>query len=310
MSTINLSIVIPVYFNQGSIKKTYDSLLKNVLIKFPSLIYEIIFVDDGSKDKSFGEICDIAKQDSNVKVIRFTRNFGQVSAIYAGYEEASGKGILNISADMQEPPELFVELISSFLNKDAEIISGQRMERDESMYRKKTSKIFYSLMKKLSFENMPDGGFDIVLLDEKVKKFILSSNEVNPFWQGQLLWSGYTIKFIPYNRKKRDSGKSRWTFTKKINYLLDGLLNYSYLPLRLFSIIGIISFLIGATYSILIIVSYLLGYTPFKGWAPIMIVILLFSGLQLIMLGLVGEYLWRTFEQSKNRPKFIIKDRI
>ena len=306
---IDISIIIPVYFNEGSIRKTYDTLYEHVFPHFPDQNFEIIFIDDGSGDGSYQEMQSIAAIDKRVILLQFTRNFGQVPAFYAGYEAASGKGILNLAADLQEPPELVIEIIRSFIHKEAKIIAGKRIERDESQYRKKTSQLFYYLMRRLSFSSMPDGGFDIVLIDQTVKDFILNSGEANPFWQGQILWSGYPVKFIPYTRKKREIGKSRWTFTKKMKYLLDGILNYSYAPLRFFSLIGIISFLLGIIYSIVIVIAYLLGHAPFQGWAPLMIVILLFSGLQLVMTGLIGEYLWRVFEQTKGRPKFILKNR-
>ncbi len=309
MSNIDISIIIPVYFNEGSIKLTHKVLKEKILIKFPDLLFEIIFIDDGSRDNSYNEMLEIKELDNNVNLIQFTRNFGQVSAVYAGYEFAKGKGILNLAADLQEPPELIISIIDSFIKKEAMIIAGKRIERDESFYRTKTSQLFYYFMRKLSFSNMPNGGFDIVLLDQKVKDFILDSKESNPFWQGQILWSGYSIKFIPYNRQKREIGKSKWTFTKKMKYLLDGILNYSYAPLRFFSVVGMISFMLGIIYSVVIFISYFTGNYPFKGWAPIMIIILLFSGLQFVMLGLIGEYLWRAFEQTKNRPKYIINEK-
>lgn len=309
MSDIDISIIIPVYFNEGSIKLTYKVLKEQILSMFPDLNFEIIFIDDGSRDNSYKEMCELKELDDNVNLIQFTRNFGQVSAFYAGYEFSKGRGILNLAADLQEPPELIVSMIDSFIKKEAMIIAGKRIERDESFYRTKTSQVFYYFMRKLSFSNMPNGGFDIVLLDQKVKDFILESKESNPFWQGQILWSGYSVKFIPYNRQKREIGKSKWTFTKKTKYLLDGVLNYSYAPLRFFSILGIISFLLGIIYTIVIVISYFKGNSPFKGWAPIMIIILLFSGLQFVMMGLIGEYLWRAFEQIKKRPKYLINEK-
>ena len=306
----NISIIIPIYFNEGSINKTYQSLISEVFSKFPNLTFEIIFVDDGSKDGSFEEIQEIQAQNKSIKVIQFSRNFGQVAALYAGYEVANGEGILNIAADLQEPVNLIIEMISSFIHEEAPIIVGQRIDREESYYRKMTSKFFYVMMRKLSFSNMPDGGFDVALISKEVKDKIMELNESNPFWQGQILWTGFPVKFIPYARQKRDTGKSRWTFSKKIKYLLDGVLNYSYAPLRFFSLIGIISFLLGILYSMIIIIQYIFWGTPFVGWAPLMIIILLFSGMQLLVLGLIGEYLWRTLEQTKNRPKFIIKKKI
>lgn len=306
---MDISIIIPVYFNEGSIAPTYKRLHKEVFEAFPELEFEVIFVDDGSTDHSFDEIMHLKEMHENISALQFTRNFGQVAAIYAGYEIATGKGIMNIAADLQEPVELLSEMIISFRKKEAPIILGQRIDREESNYRKITSGIFYRLMRRLSFSNMPNGGFDVALISKEVKDKILDLRESNPFWQGQILWTGYPLKFIPYARQKREIGTSRWTFSKKIKYLLDGVLNYSYAPLRFFSLIGIISFLLGIIYSLIIIIQYFIGGSPFTGWAPLMIVVLLFSGLQLLVLGIVGEYLWRTLEQTKNRPKYIIKQR-
>jgi len=308
---IDISIIVPVYFNEESISKTYDILIKEIFTKFPQLSFEIIYINDGSKDNSYAEIKKVKdKGGDKVKIINFSRNFGQVPAIYAGYEHAKGKAMLNIAADLQEPPELFIEIIESYLRTDAEIIAGNRIERDESNYRKITSSIFYNLLKKLSYKNMPKGGFDIILITQKVKDVILSLKDPNPFWQGQVLWTGFSVKFIPYSRKKRDSGISRWTLSKKIKYFLDGILNNSYAPLRFFSIVGIITFLLGIIYSLVIVIQYFNGGTPFDGWAPLMIVVLIFSGVQLIMLGLIGEYLWRTMELAKNKPLYVIEESI
>ena len=304
---MDISIIIPVYFNEGSINKTFEVLKNEVFSNFPDLKFETIFIDDGSKDASLEEIMKVKASNEDVKLIQFSRNFGQVAAIYAGYEAASGRGVLNISADLQDPASLITEMITSFIREDAPVILGQRDGRDESRYRKTTSKFFYSIMRKLSFPNMPDGGFDVALISQEVKNKLLELNESNPFWQGQILWTGYPVRFIPYTRQKREAGKSKWSFSKKIKYLLDGVLNYSYSPLRFFSLVGIISFLLGILYSVIIVIQYISGGSPFEGWAPLMIIILLFSGLQLLVLGLIGEYLWRTLEQTKDRPKYIIK---
>jgi dolichol-phosphate mannosyltransferase len=271
------------------------------------LEFEVIYIDDGSGDRSYEEIMRVRNEYENIRVIQFSRNFGQVAAIYAGYEAANGRSVLNISADLQEPVSLIAEMIACYIKGDAPIILGKRNGRDESRYRKMTSKFFYSMMRRLSFSNMPDGGFDVALISSEVKNKLLELNESNPFWQGQILWTGYPVRFIPYSRQKREVGKSKWSFSKKIKYLLDGVLNYSYMPLRFFSLIGIVSFLLGMIYSVIIVIQYSLGGSPFEGWAPLMIIILLFSGLQLLVLGLIGEYLWRTLEQTKNRPQYIIK---
>jgi hypothetical protein len=199
-------------------------------------------------------------------------------------------------------------MIQAHFVNNAEIVVCYRDDRDEGMYRKLTSKLFYNVMRKLSFPNMPTGGFDYALVSRKVIKAFSGTYEANSFWQGQILWTGYNIRFIPYTRLKREIGKSRWTFTKKIKYLLDGVMAYSYFPLRFMAILGLILFLAGLIYAVIIFISYFLGNIPFKGWAPIMILLLVLSGIQMLMLGIIGEYLWRTLDQVRGRPQYVVEE--
>ncbi|MCD4679235.1 MAG: glycosyltransferase family 2 protein, partial [Bacteroidales bacterium] len=267
-----------------------------------------IFIDDGSHDGSFKELLEIKEENSEmIKLIKFTRNFGQLPAIYAGYSAANGDIIVSISADLQDPPELINQMINSYLNQRYEIVICSRQSRDEKYFRQKTSYFFYNIIKRLSFKNMPSGGFDFVLISKKVKNVLLKMEDTNPFWQGQILWTGYKIKIIPYNRKKREIGTSKWTFSKKIKYLIDGVLSYSYFPLRLMSLLGLLFFTLGIRYSLYIVFAYFVGDVPFKGWAPIVILILVLSGIQMLMLGIIGEYLWRTLDQVRNRPPYVIE---
>ncbi len=305
----DISIVVPVYYNQGSLLKTYSRIVDDVLKKYNDKTYEFIFVDDGSRDKSFEELIQIKNiNQDHVKIIKFSRNFGQVAAILAGYQQAQGKCIINISADLQDPPELIKQMLDYFFNEHSEIVICNRIDRDESLFRRATSRFFYNLMKKLCFPNMPSGGFDFILISRKVADIILSNNEANMFLQGQILWTGFNIKYIPYKRLKREIGKSRWTFGKKIKYLLDGILGYSYFPLRLISIIGILTSFFGFLYAFVILYNRLFGNVPFEGWAPLMILILLLSGIQMLMLGVIGEYLWRALDQVRKRPQYIIEN--
>lgn len=303
-----VSIVIPVYFNQGSILRTVEKINVQLSIHPNISDYEIIIVDDGSLDGSFDEMRYVKKLHPKiVKIIKFTRNFGQLAAMNAGYKISNGDCVINISADLQDPPELINQMIDCFIAKDAEIIICNRLNREDGGYRKFTSLIFYKLMQKLTFDKMPQGGFDFVLLSRRAIDFLLSNSEANAFWQGKILWSGFSTKYIPYVRKNRDIGISRWTFSKKLKYFLDGVFSYSYFPVRLMSFLGIGSFICGFLYAIVILVSYFGGNIPFKGWAPLMILILILSGLQMLMLGVIGEYLWRTLDQVRGRPEYVIE---
>ncbi len=302
------SIVVPVYNNQGSLIKLVEILQEKVFSQFQQKNFELIMVDDGSADGSYQELLEIRNRlMPGIKIVRLTRNFGQLAAILAGYSKATGKCVVNISADLQDPPELISEMLGYFENDQYEIVICTRIGRDENFIRRYTSKVFYRLIKALSFKNMPEGGFDYVLLSDKAKKIILESQEVNPFWQGQILWTGFKIKYIPYLRLQRPVGKSAWTFGKKLKMLIDGVLSYSYFPIRLMTVLGTVIALIGFVYALFIIVAKIFGKVPVQGWAPIMVLILVLSGIQMLMLGIIGEYLWRTLDQVRKRPHFIIE---
>jgi dolichol-phosphate mannosyltransferase len=307
---INCSIIIPVYYNGSSINEIF-TIIKEKVINFNNeKVFEIIFIDDGSGDNSFEELQKLkASNQDLVKIIRFTRNFGQVAAIRAGYDIARGECMINISADIQDPPELISEMLASFYsNTDHyEIVICARTGRDENWYRRKTSTIFYKIIQSLSFKEMPEGGFDFVLISRNVYNILNKTKEANPFWQGQILWTGYRCKIIEYKRQKRIQGGSKWTFFKKIKYLIDGVLSYSYFPIRMMTILGSIIALFGFVYAVVIVFARIFGGVPFKGWAPIMVLILVLSGIQMLMLGIIGEYLWRTLDQVRNRPQFIIE---
>ena len=307
--SVDYSIVIPVFFNEGTLKKIYRTLREEVMSRNQERTCEGIFVDDGSRDGSLDELVQLKEEypQENIKIIKFTRNFGQVAAIKAGYQLATGKCVINISADLQDLPGLINQMLDHFYNDNYEVVVCTRESRDEAYLKRKTSRLFYGIIKKLSFSNMPVGGFDFVLIGNKVKTLILDRPESNPFWQGQVLWPGYSVKFIPYKRQKREIGRSRWTFSKKVKYLIDGMMSYSYLPLRLISITGILVALGGFLYAAIIFFARLFGNIRITGWAPLMIVILMLSGIQMLMLGVIGEYLWRTLDQVRNRPPYIIE---
>lgn len=306
---IDVSIIIPVYYNEGSIALTIQSIKECVINNNKNLSFEIICIDDGSKDGSLNELLNTKKEnDSLVSIIKLSRNFGQVPAMLAGYKASRGKCVINVSADMQDPLVLMNQMIEIYFNEKIEIIIATRTDRDESIYRKKTSQFFYSIIQKLSFKNMPIGGFDYALLGRKVVDVINNNKDANPFWQGMILWTGFSIKFIPYTRNKREIGTSKWTFNKKIKYLIDGVMAYSYFPLRAMSMMGFFVFLTGFSYAIYIAYAYMKGEIPIQGWSPLMIIILVTTGLIMLMLGVIGEYLWRVLEQVRGRQGSIIDE--
>lgn len=309
MNKIDYSIIIPVYYNEGSLLITFHRIFEKVISRNKNYSCEVIFIDDGSKDNSLKELKDLkGKYPEYIKIIKFTRNFGQVAAISAGYQFAKGDCIINLSADLQDPPELINQMLDFHFKENYNIVICARNSREDSLFRSKTSLMFYKIISKLCFSNMPTGGFDFVLISKKVRNILLERNETNSFWQGQILWTGYEPKFIYYQRLKREIGESKWGFSKKIKYLIDGILSYSYFPIRLMSILGGIIALTGFAYAIVILFARIFGNIPFKGYAPIVILILVLSGFQMLMIGIIGEYLWRTIDQVRNRLPYIIED--
>ena len=306
--SVSYSIVIPVFQNEGSINDVFYKIKENVIDQNHNYSCEIIFVDDGSTDKSFELLSELHnKYPELIVIVKLTRNFGTYPAIIAGYEKARGNCIINISADLQDPPELINQMLSSYFDESFNIVICHRNSRDESAYRSITSKIFYGTIRKYCFPEMPKGGFDFILISQKVKNEILLDLEADFFLQGKILWTGYQIKFIPYKRLKRKEGKSQWTFSKKLKWFIDAVMSYSFFPIRFISLIGVVIALIGFFYALVVLFQRLFTEDYIYGWSPIVILILILSGFQLLMLGVIGEYVWRTLSQARDRAKYVIE---
>jgi glycosyltransferase involved in cell wall biosynthesis len=304
---MKISFVVAVYHNQGAISKTHEKIQSVFTNELTGCDYEIIFVDDGSKDGSLAEILSLKEQNSRVKAITFTRNFGQIAAMLAGFREATGDAIVNISADLQDPVELIPQMVEKWQG-GAEIVICNRTDRADSFPAKLFSRLAYAVLR-ISLPQIPPGGFDFVLMDRKVMDVFNAIDVRHRFFQGDLLWTGYRTSFIPYVRLKRTIGKSQYSFGKKLKNFLDAILDASYLPIRFISLVGLITSALGVLYSVAIVIRWLRGETPFQGWAPIMIVILLLSGLIMVMLGVIGEYVWRINEEVRKRPNYVVRDK-
>jgi len=307
----DVSIVMPVYFNEHNLARTLASLSSEVIDPHPELRFEVVFVDDGSGDRSFHVLKDLqARFPALVRVVKLTRNFGQVSALWCGYRHARGRYVVSMSADGQDPPWLVNRMLDAHVKEGYELAICAREERDESAYRVATSRLFYWLIRHLSFPQMPPGGFDVVSMTRRALDVFLSVPESHAFFQGQVLWTGFAPKVIPYRREVRQGGRSRWTFAKKVTYLLDGALSYSYRPLRLMSLLGLFFGTCGLLYASLIAVLRLTGALPQIGiLTPLMVAVLVLGGTQMLMLGIIGEYIWRTLAQARNRPLYVV-DRV
>jgi len=307
MANIDYSIVIPVYYNEGCLIPLMRSLTTAVLEANPNYSGEIIFVDDGSGDSSLQELRSIQVEfPATVTIIKLTRNFGQSGALLAGYDHAKGDCVITMSADGQEPSEMINEMLKAFFEENYEIVICARTGRDESTYRKVTSHLFYYLMRKLAFKNMPQGGFDFWLMGRRALEAFSRNSDAHSFLPARVLWMGFRTKFLSYRRRERLTGVSRWTFANKFTVLLDGMIGYSFAPIRIMSLLGCIVSLLGFVYAGLILVDTVLLGNPVKGWAPLMITVLVIGGFQMIMLGIIGEYIWRTLAQVRGRDAYLI----
>ena len=303
-----LSFVIPVYRNQGSLAESHrriQDLLETRLARFS---FEIVFIDDGSDDASLGELIEISRRDDRVKVLALTKNFGQVSAVVAGLRETTGDAAIILSADLQEPIEKIPEMVQAWVG-GSEIVICYRQARQDTLMARLSSRLFYGLIR-LASPTMPATGFDFFLLGRPALSVINQLKERNRFFQGDILWLGFRTTMLPYERQRRSVGRSQWTTSRKVKYFLDGLLSTSYWPIRAMPILGFLTFGAGLVYSGLIVWAWVVRSTPFTGWAPIMIVCLALGGLNMLMLGILGEYVWRIYDELRGRPSYIIRERI
>lgn len=301
------SIVVPVYFNEGSLHYTADNIFSKVFAAIPELHGEIIFVDDGSRDNSLAELLDIRESHPDeVRVIKLSRNFGQVNAIWCGLNKASG-AVITISADGQDPAALMVEMLKKHFKDKIEVVVAVRESREESFWRKWTSGLVYSAIRKLGCKDMPTGGFDFLLLGERAKKALIRDWQPNTFFQVRVLELGFKREFIPYHREERKAGVSKWTFSKKLTYMIDGVLGHSYVPIRAISVLGLMFSGMSFVLAIFFFVSYFFNPSVIMGWTPIILLILFIGGVQMMMIGVLGEYLWRVLAQTRNSMPYIVE---
>lgn len=300
-----ISLIIPIFNEEETIPFLYERLKEIRGAVLPDELV-VLFVDDASTDNSFSILSEIASQDRGIKIIRFTRNFGSHIACLAGIVNSDGDACAFISADLQDPPEILPSLIKKWKEGDDIVLGVRDKNREDSILVKLLSRIFFSLMKKFALKNMPDRGMDVFLIDRRVMDVIKNMREKNPNIFGLILWTGFKQSEISYHKEARQRGRSKWTLSKKIKILIDSFVAFSFLPIRLISVVGFLVAFLGFIYACVVILNRLFFLEPVPGWSSLMVVILLVSGIQMIMLGMLGEYLWRNFDETRNRPSFII----
>lgn len=304
-----LSIIIPCYYNEQNIPVTSVELLENEK-NFPSEVtFEYVMVDDGSRDNTWGELLKFKnKYPDKVQIIKLAGNVGSYNAILAGMNFSTGDVNTVIAADLQDPPELMVKMYD-FWKKGIKLIMANRQDREEGFGQKLFSNTYHGLMQKLAIKSIPDGGFDFVMFDKQLCQEVVKMNEKNTNTLYLLPWMGYEHVCIPYVRRERKIGKSRWTLQKKIKLFVDSFVSFSYVPIRSISVIGFILGMSALGYGLFVIVARLMGFIDADGWSALMVVILFVSSFQMIGLGIIGEYVWRSLDASRKRPIYIVEEK-
>lgn len=303
---MKVSVVIPVYYNEDNLIPLYEDLKEKFIQKI-DYEYEIIMVNDGSKDKSYEVMGEIAKKDPNVRIISLSRNFGSHAACLCGLANSTGDCAVIKAADLQEPTELIMEMVESWKSGN-NVVLACRSDREESKSQKGFANLYYWMVRKTALPEMPKNGFDIYLLDRKVINVIDQLDEKNSAITGQILWSGFRTGVVYYTRKAREIGTSKWTLKKKIRLVSDTLFSFSTLPIRILEIVGFLAFVIGIIWAVIVFIAKLAGDIPVDGFTTMFIFNLLSFGITMFSMGILGEYLWRTFDASRKRPPYIIED--
>ena len=306
MTGERISVVVPVYFNAESVPRLADRLRE--IAARVDFELEPIFVDDGSGDDSWPRLQAIAAAWPAARGVRLTRNFGSQMAILAGLQEATGTAAVVLSADLQEPPELLPRLVEAW-REGATAVLAVRASRPESWPSRTASNLYYRTLRRLAFRSMPGGGFDCFLIGRPVIDFLTSSGEVHTSLPGLILWAGFPTSLVAYERVARQEGRSRWTFAKKVKFFLDSVISFSYAPLRWMSVFGALLSLLAFGYAALLVVLKVLHDQPIRGWTSLMVALAFFSGVQLLALGILGEYLWRTLDAARARRGFLVRER-
>lgn len=302
---MKLSIIIPVYYNELNLKPLYDDI-KAKIIDVIDYDYEIVMVDDGSKDKSFAVMQELAEIDSNIKIYKLSRNFGSHSAILCGLEKCTGDCAVIKAADLQEPTELILEMVESWKSGN-NVVLAVRAGRQESASQKGFADLYYWLVRKTSLSNMPEHGFDVYLIDRKVINVLTALDEKNSALTGQILWSGFKTGQVEYVRQAREIGESKWTLRKKIKLVADTLFSFSTMPIKIVETIGALSFFGAAAWAIVVLICKLFDVIQVDGWTTLFIFVLFAFGMIMMTLGILGEYLWRTYDACRRRPPYIVE---
>lgn len=303
---ITISIVVPMYNESENVFAFYEKVV-NVLEKL-CLPFEIVCVNDGSKDNTLELLLMLREKDPRIIVIDFSRNFGKEIALSAGIDFASGEAIIPIDADLQDPPELIPELVSKW-REGYDVVYATRTQREgETFLKKFTSHVFYRIIRLLTRFDIPKDTGDFRLMDKRVVKSLKRLREQHRFMKGLFSWVGFKQISVPYQREPRFAGKTKWNYWKLWNFALEGITSFSYAPLQFATYFGLIVALFSFIYGTFLLIKTLFYGNPVPGYPSLMVVILFLGGVQLLTIGIIGEYIGRTYNESKRRPLYIVRE--
>lgn len=306
-----LSVIVPCYNEEESVADFYDELMKNSgFFKERNLEVEILYIDDGSKDGTVAEVKKLHEKDERVRLISFSRNFGKEAGIYAGLQNAKGDYLVVMDVDLQDPPALLPEMFS-YIDQGYDSVATRRVTRKgEPIIRSFFARMFYKLMRKISSTEIVDGARDYRLMTRQVADAILSMEEYNRFTKGIYGWVGFQTKWLEFENVERKKGETKWSFWKLLKYSVEGILAFSTVPATFASVVGILFCMLAFLFIVVIIVRTAIFGDPVAGWPSLVCIISMVSGVQLFCMGMVGQYVAKTYLEVKKRPIYIVKEEI
>jgi dolichol-phosphate mannosyltransferase len=303
------SVIVPCLNEEDTINAFYERLTP-VLDRLFDRNWEIVFVDDGSTDRTLKVIRELRERDVRVRALRLTRNFGSHVAIAAGLDYVTGDVAVILAADLQDPPETIPDLVERW-HEGNEIVWGVRQTREDARLRKVFARLFYGVIRRTALPAIPRTGTgSFCLIDRSVISAFQRFQERNRLTFGIISWSGFSQSEVPYQRAQRHAGHSKWTFAQLVKTAIDTFVSFSYLPLRLISYFGFVVSTFAFAFGFYVVVEHFTVGSNLRGWPSLMAAILFLGGVQLLTLGIVGEYIWRISEESKRRPLYLVRDKI
>ena len=308
-----LSVIVPCYNEQENIRDFYNELMKSeTFFKEQGTDIELIYINDGSVDKTVDEVKELNDKDKRVKLVSFSRNFGKEAAIYAGLEKAEGDYVVIMDCDLQDPPALLPEMYRAVVEEGYDSVATRRVDRKgEPPIRSFFARMFYKLINRMSKTEIVDGARDYRLMTRQFVDAVLSVKEYNRFSKGIFGWVGFKNKWIEFENVERRKGETKWSFWKLFMYAIDGIMAFSTVPLSFAAFTGLFFCILSFLFILFTIVRKLIfQYSSIDGWSSLVCIILLISGIQLFCIGIVGQYLSKTYTEVKKRPLYIVKEEI